>query len=33
LCEECAPEMTLIFKPGAGVTAQPLVRSQRVAAL
>jgi hypothetical protein len=32
LCEECAPEMTLIFKPGAGVTAQPLVRSQRVAA-
>jgi hypothetical protein len=28
LCEECAPEMTLIFKPGIGVTAQPLTRSQ-----
>jgi hypothetical protein len=26
LCEECAPEMTLTFKPGLGVTTQPLVR-------
>jgi hypothetical protein len=28
LCEECAPEMTLIFKAGIGVTTQPLARSQ-----
>jgi hypothetical protein len=26
LCEECAPEMTLIFKSGVGVTTQPLSR-------
>lgn len=26
LCEECATEMTLTFKPGLGVTTQPLVR-------
>lgn len=32
LCEECAPEMTLIFKPGVGVTAQPAVRAQVAAA-
>jgi hypothetical protein len=28
LCEECAPEMTLVFKSGVGVTTQPLMRSQ-----
>jgi hypothetical protein len=28
LCEECAPQMTLIFKPGVGVTAQPVARVQ-----
>jgi hypothetical protein len=32
LCEQCAPEMTLTFKPGIGVTALPLPRSHAAAA-
>jgi hypothetical protein len=32
LCEECAPEMTLTFKPGVGVTTQPLARADLAAA-
>jgi hypothetical protein len=32
LCAECAPEMTLIFKPGLGVTALPLPQSHAAAA-
>jgi hypothetical protein len=28
LCEECAPEMTLTFKHGIGVTTQPVSRAQ-----
>jgi hypothetical protein len=32
LCEECAPEMTLTFKPGVGVTTQPAARTQVAAA-
>ncbi len=32
LCEECAPEMTLTFKPGVGVTTEPVVPTHLAAA-
>ncbi len=32
LCEECAQEMTVTFKPGVGVTTQPLAHAQLAAA-
>ena len=32
LCEECSSEMTVIFKPGVGVTTQPLPPSRMAAA-
>jgi hypothetical protein len=32
LCDDCAPRMTVMFKPGSGVVVQPLTQAA-VAAL